>query len=65
LMFQLIAGPSAVTPLLSPHMLPVLPKSSETRAILLLISDDSPAIVTFGFSQNRVMLFNQIAAHAL
>jgi hypothetical protein len=39
-LFQLIAGPLAVTPLLSPHMLPVLPKSSETRAILLLVSGE-------------------------
>jgi hypothetical protein len=33
--------PSASTPLPMPHMLPAPPKSSETRAIMLLISRDS------------------------
>jgi hypothetical protein len=37
---QLNARPSGSTPLPMPHMLPAPPKSSETRAIMLLISRD-------------------------
>ena len=41
-----------MTPLLSPHMLPVPTKSSETRAILLLISDNR-AHVRVRYTEDR------------
>jgi hypothetical protein len=39
-----------------------VPQTIETVAIFL---SAAPATLIFCFSQNRVMLFNQIAAHAL